>query len=163
MHDTRSLARFLLLGAALVAALGVLLSAPQRMAHAQSQRQTLCVKSAKANLRSGPGTNFRVTWEVHKYMPLVKVGQSGEWIKVKDVDGDLHWVSQSVVTADEGCVTVKVDKATIRKAPNPKAPSWFIVERYTSFKRVGSDKKDWVKLEHEGKTLWASSTVVWPG
>jgi len=127
-----------------------------------SHAQTLCVKSAKANLRSGPGTNFRVTWEVHRYMPLVKVGQNGDWIKVRDVDGDLHWVAQSVVTADEGCVTVKVDKATIRKAPNTKAPSWFKVERYTSFKRTG-EKKDWVKLEHEGKTMWASTTVVWPG
>src|SRR5690349_18808013 len=86
---------------------------------------TLCVKSQKANLRSGPGTNFRVTWEVHRYMPLVKVGQNGEWIKVRDVDGDLHWVSQSVVTADESCVTTKVNKATIRKAPNAKAPQWF--------------------------------------
>ncbi|HEX7926886.1 MAG TPA: SH3 domain-containing protein [bacterium] len=124
---------------------------------------TLCVKSQKANLRSGPGTNFRVTWEVHRYMPLVKVGQNGEWIKVRDVDGDLHWVSQSVVTADESCVTTKVNKATIRKAPNAKAPQWFQVERYTSFKRTGNDKKDWVKLEHEGKVMWASTTVVWPG
>ncbi len=124
--------------------------------------QALCVKVAKANLRSGPGTNFRVTWEVHRHMPLVQVGKNGDWIKVRDVDGDLHWVAQSVVTEEEGCVTVKVDKATIRKAPNTKSPQWFTVERYTSFKRVGA-QKDWVKLEHEGKTMWASSTVVWPG
>lgn len=124
--------------------------------------QYLCVKAAKANLRSGPGTTYRVTWEVHRFMPLEKLGQSGDWIKVRDVDGDLHWVSQGVVTGEESCVTVKVNKATIRKAPNLKAPSWFQVERYTSFKRVGG-QKDWVKLEHEGKTLWASTTVVWPG
>ncbi len=124
--------------------------------------QTVCIKVPKANLRSGPGASFRVTWEVHRYMPLQQVGKNGEWLKVRDVDGDLHWVAQSVVTADEGCVTVKVDKATIRKAPKANAPSWFKVDRYTSFKRVG-EQKDWVKLEHEGKTMWASTTVVWPG
>jgi SH3-like domain-containing protein len=124
--------------------------------------QTLCVKVPKANLRSGPGTTFRVTWEVLRHMPLVQVGQNGDWLKVRDVDGDLHWVAQSVVSAEEGCVTVKVDKAVIRKSPNPKAQQVFTVERYTSFKRVGV-QKEWVKLEHEGKTLWAAGSVLWPG
>ena len=35
---------------------------------------SLCVKTADANLRSGPGTKYKKTWEVFKYMPLKKIG-----------------------------------------------------------------------------------------
>lgn len=126
-----------------------------------SSGQQLCIKATRANLRAGPGPKFKVTWEVNRYMPLLQVATDGEWIKVRDVDGDLHWVSDKVTTAQLDCVTVKAERANIRKAPNSKADTWFIVEKYTSFHRVGQTDH-WVKIEYEGETMWVAQTLVWP-
>jgi SH3-like domain-containing protein len=123
--------------------------------------QQLCIKAPRANLRAGPGVKYRVTWEVNRYMPLLPVARDGEWIKVRDVDGDLHWVSDKLATEQVDCVTVKAERANIRKAPSSKADTWFTVEKYTSFHRVGQ-KDNWVKIEYEGETMWVAQSLVWP-
>jgi SH3-like domain-containing protein len=126
-----------------------------------SAGQQLCIKSPRANLRAGPGLKFRVTWEVNRYMPLLQVAREGEWIKVRDVDGDLHWVADRLASEQVDCVTVKAERANIRKAPNNTADTWFTVEKYTSFHRVGQ-KDHWVEIEYEGETMWVAQSLVWP-
>jgi SH3-like domain-containing protein len=122
----------------------------------------LCVKASRANLRAGPGTDFRITWEVNRFMPLVQVGEEGEWLKVRDVDGDVHWIYSPLVTDQLDCVTISAPKANIRKKPTTRSDKWFTVEKYTSFKLVGKQDK-WVKIEYQGETMWIYYTLVWPG
>lgn len=125
------------------------------------QGQQICVTAPRANLRAGPGAKYRVTWEVNRNMPLLQLAKDGEWIKVRDVDGDLHWVQERLVSSKRDCVTVRADRANIRKAPTNKADTWFTVEKYTSFHRVGQ-KENWVKIEYEGETMWVAQSLVWP-
>ena len=126
-----------------------------------AQAQALCVSAARANLRAGPGKNFRVTWEVNRYMPLVPIDRKGKWLKVKDVDGDTHWVFETLVKSNLDCVTIRKSKANIRRKPSARGKKLFTVEKYTSFKRVGGKPK-WVKIEYEGKVMWVYYTLVWP-
>ena len=123
--------------------------------------QQLCVQASRANLRAGPGTEHRITWEVNRYMPFQQVGTEGDWIKVKDVDGDLHWIYAPLVTDKLDCVTVSAPKANIRKKASTRSEKWFTVEQYTSFKRTGREEK-WVKIEYEGQTMWVFAALVWP-
>jgi len=143
--------------AALGTALALGLAGP-----APAQAQQLCVKASRANLRAGPGTDFRITWEVNRFMPLVQVGSEGEWLKVKDVDGDLHWVLGSLVTDKMDCVTISAPKANVRRKPSSRSDKWFSVEKYTSFKQIGK-QDNWVKVEYEGETMWIFNNLVWPG
>ena len=126
-----------------------------------AEAQQLCVKASRANLRAGPGTEHRITWEVNRYMPLTQVTVEGDWVKVKDVDGDLHWVYAPLVTDKLDCVTISASKANIRKDPSTRSEKWFTVEQYTSFKRTGRKDK-WVKIEYEGQTMWVFASLVWP-
>lgn len=141
----------------LVAAFCVSLAAGAMPAAAQQ----LCVKAPRANLRAGPGTDNRITWEVNRYMPLQQLAVEGDWIKVKDVDGDLHWIYGPLVTDKVDCVTISAPKANIRKKPTTRSEKWFTVEQYTSFKRIGR-KGQWVEIEYEGQTMWVYATLVWP-
>ncbi|RMG67482.1 MAG: hypothetical protein D6710_11350, partial [Nitrospirae bacterium] len=75
----------------------------------------LCVISSEANLRSGPGTNYDKVLQVFKYMPLKKLESKGDWIKVKDVDGDVYWIYGKLVSNKIRCAVVKVDKANVRR------------------------------------------------
>ena len=79
----------------------------------------LCVTARKANLRSGPGTNYDVVWEIFKYMPLEKVGisLSGEWYAVKDLEGDVSWIHKKLVTSRYKCAVVNSDEVNVRTGP----------------------------------------------
>lgn len=142
---------------AVLSALACLLFA----AAASAQEQLLCVTASRANLRAGPSTDFRITWEVNRYMPLMEVERQGEWVKVSDVDGDVHWIYGPLVSSGENCVTVKASRANIRKGPTTDADMWFTVEKYTSFKRVGQ-QGNWIRLEYQGEEMWVFHTLVWP-
>jgi SH3-like domain-containing protein len=123
----------------------------------------LCVNVPEANLRSGPGTKHEKTWEVFKYMPFDKQSAKGDWYKVKDVDGDSHWIYRKLVTNKFRCAVVKVDKANVRSGPgtgyskNALSPAL----KYDSFKVI-KIQSSWVKVIDEfGDTGWIFRKLLW--
>ena len=128
-----------------------------------SLAHALCVTGNNVNLRSGPGTKYEKTWEVQKYTPLQKVSQKGKWFRVKDVDGDTHWVYSPLVTSKYLCGTVKVGDANTRKGPGTRFRKHkkFTILRYTSF-RLLSTKKGWARVrESTGDTYWVFRKLIW--
>lgn len=128
----------------------------------------LCVSSYQARLRSEPNSSARVTWVVGKYMPLVELDRRGGWVKVRDLDGESHWISGSEVTSREKCVVVKARRAALRKGPSTRQGLAEIqaVDRYTAFRRVDGELEDepdsWYWVEDEaGKRFWIPTAVVW--
>lgn len=123
----------------------------------------LCVKTSDANLRSGPGTKHKKTWEVFKYMPLKKIGSQGNWYKVKDVDGDIHWVYHTLVTDKYKCAVVKIKKANVRSGPgtNYKINILSPALKYYSFKVIDT-KQSWVNVmdEYDDKG-WIHRNLLW--
>ena len=124
----------------------------------------LCVKANKANLRSGPGTKYEKTWEVFRYMPFRELEKKGKWYKVRDLDGDTHWIFHKLVTKDYNCAVIKVKKANLRTGPGTKYkkvaffPS---AEKYTSFKLLKT-KGGWAHLlDEQGDKSWVSRKLVW--
>lgn len=123
----------------------------------------LCIAVAEANLRQGPGTEHAKSWEVFKYMPLKKIGQQGKWLKVEDVDGDIHWVFGRLTSSAMKCGVVRVDKANVRSGPGTEhAPSPFSpIDKYYSFKILATDG-DWVKVQDEVfNDGWIEKSLLW--
>ncbi len=123
----------------------------------------LCINVPEANLRSGPGTKFEKTWEVFKYMPFNKLSKKTNWYKVKDIDGDIHWVYNKLVTSKYRCAVVKVDKANVRSGPGKKygKTSMSPALKYDSFKVVKT-KTPWVKVIDEfGDSGWIFRKLLW--
>jgi SH3-like domain-containing protein len=129
------------------------------------QVSALCVKVSTANLRSGPGTNYEKMWQVYKYMPLRKVGTSvaGDWFAVEDVDGDVTWIYQSLVTSKYKCATVKSRIVNVRTGPGTKYRKKFPepAQQYESFK-VLQIKRPWVKVQDTwGNVGWIHKSYLW--
>lgn len=123
----------------------------------------LCVNVPKANLRKGPGTNYEKTWQVFKYMPFKKLTKKGAWYKVQDVDGDVHWIYEKLVTDEFDCAVVKVDEANVRSGPGLKYGKNNLspVIKYESFKVI-KRKGSWVKVTDEfGDTGWIFRKLLW--
>jgi SH3-like domain-containing protein len=127
------------------------------------QAHALCVTASEANLRSGPGTNYAVSWRVYTYMPLRKIGQRGSWYKVVDVDGEKHWIHRTLISSKLRCGVVKTDRANIRKGPGTRYPQleWSPVQRYYSFQVLGQSGS-WTRIKDEyGDTGWIAKSLTW--
>lgn len=123
----------------------------------------LCVKAPLANLREGPGTKYEKTWHVFKYMPFKKLAQKGNWYKVQDVDGDVHWIYSKLVTGKINCAVVKVDEANVRTGPgtNFEKKAFSPAIKYDSYK-VLKRKGSWVNVIDEfGNTGWIFRKLLW--
>jgi SH3-like domain-containing protein len=125
----------------------------------------LCVKTDKANLRTGPGKNFEKIWEVYRYMPFVKVGSSlsGEWYAVKDIDGDVNWIRKRLLTDKYRCAVVKKEEVNVRTGPGTNYSKGFLspARKYYSF-RVLKIKGPWVKVRDDrGGVGWIYRNFLW--
>ena len=123
----------------------------------------LCINVSEANLRGGPGTRYEKTWEVFKYMPFENISKKGNWFKVKDVDGDVHWVYRKLVTEQFKCAVVKVNKANVRTGPGTKYDKSALSPalKYDSFK-VLEISSSWVKVTDEfGDSGWIFKNLLW--
>jgi SH3-like domain-containing protein len=121
----------------------------------------LCVKVSSANLRSGPGTGYEKTWMVYKYMPFRELSHKGNWYKVKDLEGDIHWIHESLVDSTM-CAVVKA-QANIRTGPGKQheKASHSPGLKYHSFK-VLKIEGSWAKVEDEnGDAGWIFRKLLW--
>jgi SH3-like domain-containing protein len=128
------------------------------------QSQALCVDVSVAKLRAEPSASAKITWVVGRYMPLAEVDRKGNWIKVRDVDGDVHWAAGGDLTGRERCVVVKVNVANLRTGPSARSPLGDIqsVDKYTAFKRINAEPEDWYRIEDEtGSKYWIAASQVW--
>ena len=123
----------------------------------------LCVSDPEANLRSGPGTKYEKTWQVFKYMPFKRLSKKGLWYKVRDVDGDTHWIYGKLVTSKYKCAVVSNDRANVRTAPGTKSKQteFSPVLRYYAFK-VLKIQGEWVHVEdQDGDRGWIFRKLLW--
>lgn len=122
----------------------------------------LCTKSKKVNFRSGPGTHYKKTWTVSKYMPLEKVSETNLWYQVKDFEGDYHWVFKALITAKYKCVVVKNSWASLRLGPGKKfarSNKYPKAEKYVTFRYI-SQKYNWVQVKDKQR-YWIYKPLVW--
>jgi SH3-like domain-containing protein len=48
------------------------------------------------NVRSGPGTEFAVSFTVDSGIPFKVIGRKGEWLQIEHADGDRGWVHKAL-------------------------------------------------------------------
>lgn len=122
-----------------------------------------CVTKDGVFLRGRLGKKAPVSWQVRKYTPLKKLGQPyNGWMRVKDMEGDKHWIRQRFFTQKYHCVMVK-NTTPIRIAPDIKAHEKFKepAEKYETFKFLRA-KKGWLKvMDVHGDVGWVKASDVW--
>jgi SH3-like domain-containing protein len=112
------------------------------------------------NIRSGPGTNYDILWQVEKYYPVNVTEESGSWYKIEDFDGDTGWIHKSLVRQIPAVITTK-DKCNIRSGPGLKYKVLIISEKGVPFKVI-ERKGNWIHVQHsEGHEGWIHKSLVW--
>lgn len=125
---------------------------------ASSER--LAVKSSKANVRSGPGTNYDMLWEVEKYHPLIILETKEKWCRFRDFEGDEGWIFRSLLGEINTVITIK-DKCNVRSEPGEGKPVLFTTDKGIPFK-VLERKEGWIYVQHaDGDKGWIYQSLVW--
>jgi len=122
--------------------------------------ERMAVKSDVANIRSGPGVEHEILWQIEKYHPLLILEAKGEWYRFKDFEGDEGWIHQPLVDKTEA-VIVKVNRANIRTGPGTQYDIAFSADKGIPFKVL--QKKDrWIQVQHaDGDGGWVFAPLVW--
>lgn len=122
--------------------------------------ERLAIKSDIANIRSGPGTDTEVLWQVEKYYPINVLQKQGDWYLFKDFEGDEGWIHKSLVAPLDTAVVIK-ENCNIRSGPGTENEIRFVAERGIPFK-VLKRQGDWVQIQHaDGDTGWIHKNLIW--
>ncbi len=123
--------------------------------------RTMSVRADIANIRSGPGTNFKILWKVEKNHPIQVLEKKGAWRRFVDFEGDRAWIYSGLLSRTPAVIVEKSD-CNVRSGPGLKNPVIFKAERGVSFKAL--DKKgEWIHIEHaDGDRGWIHRSLVWP-
>lgn len=118
------------------------------------------VKGNTLNMRSGPGTQHDVLWELKKGYPMEVVRRQGQWLQVKDFEGDSGWVARSLTSRTPHHI-VKRTTANVRSGPGTQ---YRIVGKasYGEVVRTQEKRGRWVKVERQGAPSgWISKGLLW--
>jgi SH3-like domain-containing protein len=114
----------------------------------------------RINIRSGPGTNYELLWQLYKDYPVKILEKKGDWAKTMDYENDIGWIHRSLLSKTH-TVIVTVDKANIRTGPGAQYGIAFKAEQGVIFYLVGRKGK-WLKIRYlnayEG---WIRQDLVW--
>lgn len=118
------------------------------------------VKGQTLNMREGPSTRHPVLWSLSRGYPLQVVKRQGNWLQVKDFEGDGGWVARSLTSGTPHHV-VKVTKANLRSGPGTRHRLVGTME-YGETLRTLQKQGEWVKVRHEALGQgWVSRKLVW--
>lgn len=127
---------------------------------ATAHAERLAVLSKIANIRSGPGTQYEVMWQVEKYFPLSILEKHGRWYRFQDFENDIGWIHNSLV-GKMPTVISRRPKCNVRSGPGTGNAIVFSVEKGIPFKVLGK-KGNWLHVEHaDGDSGWIYKTLVW--
>ncbi len=59
--------------------------------------KTVITKGNISNIRSGPGTKYKVLFKVEKGIPFKVITRKDHWIRIQHADGDEGWIHASLV------------------------------------------------------------------
>lgn len=112
-------------------------------------------------IRSGPGTDQEIYWEVFEDYPLEVLDRKGKWLQVKDFEGDTGWIYASLVNEKDTAI-VKVDKANIRVGPGTNYERT-ATALYGVVFNTHKKENDWIQISHsDGTKGWIYKDIVWP-
>ncbi len=122
--------------------------------------ERVAVEVDLANVRSGPGTQYKLLWKLEKYHPIEVLQTSGEWYYFKDFEGDKGWIFRKLVNGDSS-VIVNKNKCNVRSGPGTDHDIVFTVERGVPF-TVIERKGEWLQIRHaDGDKGWIHQMLVW--
>ncbi|MEY5097619.1 MAG: hypothetical protein RJA36_338 [Pseudomonadota bacterium] len=130
-------------------------------AFSAADAQTLVsIKALAANMRTAPGKGSEVLWQLDRGYPLEVLERSGNWIQVRDFEGEQGWVAAST-TGPARHHVVRVRNAKLRAGPG----DGYVMVGSAVYGQVLATEfrgEDWVRVRlAPGRQAWIARDLVW--
>ena len=94
-------------------------------------------------------------------MPLEVVARYGDWVKVRDADGELSWTEGKGLAALRN-VVVKAAQARVRASPDDNAALVMTADKGVLLERIDTLGTGWTQVRHrDGIVGFVRNTEVW--
>lgn len=111
------------------------------------------LRSDEVNLRAGPGTGYPVEWVLtRRAWPVEVIAEYEQWRRVRDIDGTLGWVHQTMLSGERTAV-VQDGIQTLFAAPDAGAAPVLRVEAGVIGALLAC-APEWCRLEVQGVRGW---------
>ncbi len=127
--------------------------------------QMVSIAGNDINMRSGPGTRYKILWQLGSGFPLKVLKRKGQWIRVQDFEGTIGWVNRNVVNRVPHMI-VKVHRKSrkrinVRRGPGTRSRIVAKAHYGVVFQTL-KRKNGWVKVHHrKGVTGWVKRSLLW--
>ncbi len=130
---------------------------------ASAVAENVSVAGDNVNMRKGPGMNYDVKISYDTGFPLKVTDRNGEWVKVRDFEGDEGWIYSTLVSDKRYVIVKNRGETALKSTPSEKSASvakaTYGVVLYTI-----TAKEGWLKVKHEsGIKGWIKQEAVWEG
>jgi SH3 domain protein len=115
----------------------------------------------RAVLFDAPSAQAKRLYVAHQYYPVEVIVNLGDWIKVRDMRGELAWVEAKSL-AQKRMVIVKVPQAEAHEAADPSTRLVFRAEQDVALEFVENSSNGWIKVRHrDGLMGYIQINQVW--
>ncbi|ABS65240.1 protein of unknown function DUF1058 [Parvibaculum lavamentivorans DS-1] len=123
------------------------------------------LKSGRANVRRGPGTDFPIDWVYRKSgMPLEVIAESNNWRRIRDHEGDGGWIWHTMLAGERSAIVdaqaADGGPVALYKEPDRQSAVMAYAERGL-VARVTSCTGNWCHLEAGGAEGWVAQSALW--
>ena len=119
------------------------------------------VGAAPAILYDAPSTKGTKLFVVPRGTPLEVVLAYGDWLKVRDVSGDLSW-TEAKSLSNKRNVIVRTPNLKVRTAPDEAGATAFIADKGVLLEVADTSAGGWIKVRHrDGASGYVKSADIW--
>lgn len=118
------------------------------------------LRSDEVNVRSGPGTRYPVEWVFEKKnMPVEVIAEFDTWRKIRDWQGTIGWVHQSMLVGKRSVIVSGRQVALLRTPESDSAP---VARLETSVQgELLSCKGEWCRVRIADYKGWLARKDIW--
>lgn len=120
------------------------------------------VGAAPVILYDAPSTKGGKLFIVPRGTPLEVVLTYGEWVKVRDVSGDLAWTEAKNLSTKQRNVIVRGANLKVRANPDDAANAVFIADKGVLLEVLDTAAGGWIKVRHrDGLVGYVKNSDIW--
>lgn len=124
------------------------------------------LKSARVNMRVGPGTNYAVEWMYMKSgLPMEIIQEFDNWRRVRDADGTEGWIAQALLSGTRTGIAApwlkdKQSSVPLLASQADDARSVADVEP-GAIGEVLACNGEWCRMRFSGHEGWIDQALIW--
>ena len=119
------------------------------------------LKADKVNLRVGPDKKYPMIIKYTiKNLPVEIIKEKGDWLKIKDIEGNEGWVFETLLQGDRFGIINQLYNESVQIYSHPKGKMIGKIGKNNVVK-VNSCLSNWCKIKYEGYGGWINKKNLW--